>query len=189
MEEKIDMTFEEVKDFTEEELADENVDWKAKAQESLGIAKRRTTQLGKAKAKLEDYESNFIPKSKEEPKPQDKKDSQPTEFDYGQKAFLISNGIKIEEFGLVKNIISATGKSLDDVIVSKYFQAELKELRDAQAVKDALPSDTKRSAPSVKNTVDYWIEKGEYPPDTFENRKLRQDIQAAKEAREKAKVK
>ena len=184
MENEIDKT-EEIKDFTEEELNDETVDWKAKAQETLGIAKRRTTQLEKAKTHIGELEAK-IPK--EQP-PQNKKESQPTEFDYGQKAFLISNGIKIEEFGLVKNIISATGKTLDDVIISKYFQAELKELRDAQAVKDALPSDTKRSAPSVKNTVDYWIEKGEYPPDTLENRKLRQEVQAAKEARAKAEVK
>lgn len=184
MENEIDNT--EIKDFTEEELNDESVDWKAKAQESLGIAKRRTTQLEKAKTHIGELEAK-IPK---EPAPQNKIDnSQPKEFDYGQKAFLISNGIKSEEFGLVKNIISATGKSLDDVISSKYFQAELKELRDAQAVKDAMPSDTKRSAPSVKNTVDYWLEKGEYPPDTFENRKLRQDIQVAKEARAKAEVK
>jgi hypothetical protein len=186
MEEKIDMTVEEVKDFTEEELADETVDWKAKAQESLGIAKRRTTQLGKAKSYISELETK-IPKA---PEPQDKIDkSQPKEFDYGQKAFLIANGIKTEEFDFVKSVIAATGKSLDDVIVSKYFQAELKEKRDAEAVKNATPSDTKRTAPSINSTVDYWLEKGEYPPNTPENRKLRQEVQAAKETRAKTQPK
>lgn len=190
MDEKIDMTIEDVKDFTEEELADETVDWKAKAQESLGIAKRRTTQLEKAKTHISELEAK-IPK---EPKPQDKKESQPAEFDYGQLAFHNSktDSVKVEtdeDIDFLKQQMAETGKSQSYILGSKWFQTELKDRIESRIVKNAMPSDTKRTAPSVKNTVDYWLEKGEYPPDTFENRKLRQDIQAAKEARAKAEVK
>jgi len=188
---EIDIKDEDLKeeDFTPEELEAEDVDWKAKALELKGIAKRRATQLGKAKAKLGDFETKIKELTPIKPEPQNKIQSQPEEFDYGQKAFLIANGIKTEEFDFVKEVQAATGKSLDDVIVSKYFQAELKEMRDAQAVKDATPSDTRRTAPSIRSTVDYWLEKDEYPPDTLENKKLRSDIQAAKEARAKAQIK
>src|SRR3990167_4022134 len=111
--EKIDTTVEikdediKEEDFTSEELEADTTDWKAKALELKGIAKRRATQLAKAKEKL-----NAKPEIPA--KPQDK------------------------------------------IIGNKYFQQDLKELRDAKIVKAALPSDSRRSGNPARDTIEYW---------------------------------
>lgn len=95
----------------------------------------------------------------------EKKESKKDSFDYGEKAFLISNGIKdAEEMSLVIDIMKSTGKSLDDVVASKYFQAELKEFRDVKASDAALPANKNRNGESATGSVEYWIAKGELPP-------------------------
>lgn len=149
-------------DFSEEELANEETDWKAKAQELKGIAKRRATQLGKAKAKLSEIKD---PEPKVEPEPQDKTKS--SELDDGQLALLIAKGIDIDneaELELVKEYMTGTDKPLKDIVSNKFFQNDLKELKEAKEAKDALPSSSKRSAGSARDKVDYWIKKGEMPP-------------------------
>lgn len=96
------------------------------------------------------------------------KESKPSKkgaLDYSQKAFLIANGIKgNDEFGLVQEVMKSTGKSLDDIIESKYFKAELNELRELNKSADANPASGNRSGNSARNTVEYWIAKGELPP-------------------------
>lgn len=99
------------------------------------------------------------------------------EKDYGQLAYLTANGIKgAEEVALAQEFVKNTGKDLDDIINNKFFQSELKELREAKATSDAVPGVAKRSGASATDTVDYWIAKGELPPNTPDNRKLRQEI-------------
>lgn len=154
-------------DFTEDELNSDTTDWKAKAQELKGIAKRRATLLSKAKEKLA-HRAEVNPKEPPPAKPQDKKQS--SEFDYGQKAFLKASAINASEYDFVLEVMNATGKSLDDVLESKYFQAELKEKREAEASENAVPSGTKRTSNTQKDTVDYWIAKDALPED-FELRK------------------
>lgn len=86
-------------------------------------------------------------------------------LDYSQKAFLIASGIKgNDEFGLVQEVMKSTGKSLEDVIESKYFKAELNEIRELNKTSDANPSSGNRSGNAARNTVEYWITKGELPP-------------------------
>lgn len=81
-------------------------------------------------------------------------------IDYAQEAYLLANGIKeADEIELVQERMSNTGKSLKEVLASKYLQEDLKELRDAKSVKEALPSSSKRSNTSARNTVEYWIGK------------------------------
>lgn len=93
------------------------------------------------------------------------KSSKASELDYGEKAFLVANGIKgADETKLVQEIMNDTGRSLDDVLESKYFQAELKELRETRASANATPNGTKRSSNSSRDSVDFWIAKGELPP-------------------------
>lgn len=95
----------------------------------------------------------------------DKPKTKPGEFDYGQKAYLVASGIKeAKEVKLVKDFMKNTGKDLDAVIESKYFQAELKELREAKATTDAVPKGQKRSGQTSRDSVDYWVAKGELPP-------------------------
>lgn len=107
--------------------------------------------------------------------PKKKTSKESGELDYGQKAFLVANGIKgSEETNLVKEIMSATGKSLDDVLESRHFQAELKALREDKATKDAIPTGSKRSGQSQATEVEYWLAKGELPP--ADQRELRTKV-------------
>ena len=88
------------------------------------------------------------------------------DLDYGQKAFLIAQGIKgPDEVKLVTDAMQATGKSLDDVLENPYFKSELEKHRQLKAADDATPKGGKRGGQvSAKDTVEYWIEKGELPP-------------------------
>lgn len=109
---------------------------------------------------LEQHNKKY-PVAVEEKKPESKS----SDLDYGQKAFLIANGVKdADEINLVKDIMANTGKSLDDVLASKYFQSEIKELRDEKLATSAMPNGSGRSGQSAQDTVDYWIAKGELPP-------------------------
>jgi hypothetical protein len=156
-------------DFTPEELEDDKTDWKAKATELKGIAKRRATKLAKLKET-----SLSLKKSDKSDKPSKEKTS---ELGYGEKAFLNSNDIKGKaEHELAQRIMQETGRSLEDVIEGKYFLGELKDLREADAVATAMPDGSKRAGASPKTTADYWIAKGGLPPDTAENIQLRRDV-------------
>lgn len=122
-------------------------DYRALAAKNAGIAQRYKTKLEKAKldrkveAKVEKVLENKI------------KDS----FDYAEKAYLKSEGITKDEFPLVLEVMQSTGKSLDEVLEAKYFQADLKERREAKASKDAIPTGSKRSSAGTRDSVDYHI--------------------------------
>ena len=106
-------------------------------------------------------------------------------FDYAQKAFLKVNDVAPDEYDFVQEVMRDTGKSLDDVLASKWFQAELKERRDLKASKDAIPSGSKRSATPARDSVEYWLAKGGLPPvDQFE---LRTKVLNARIKREETK--
>ncbi len=135
--------------------ADDGTDWKAKFEEAEGKRKRLETKLNKGTEK----------------KPTGKSD----DLDYGQKAFLIANGVKeADEIALVKDMMANTGKTLDDVIGSKYFQSELSEMRELRATSAATPKGSKRNGQSAQDSVEYWIAKGELPPAS--ERELRQKV-------------
>lgn len=107
------------------------------------------------------------------------------DLDYGQKAFLLAAGIKgEEERNLVTEFMANTGKSLDEIVDSKYFQNELKELRDSKASSDAVPKGSKRSGTSSRDSVDYWLAKGELPENTPENQELRRKVVNARYEKE-----
>lgn len=110
--------------------------------------------------------------------PESKKSSQSGELDYGQKAFLVANGIKdSNEIKLAQTVMQETGKTLEQVLESKYFQAELSEMREATASSNAVPKG-KRSGNAASDTVEYWLAKGELPPAS--ERELRQKVVNAK---------
>ncbi|RLF07589.1 MAG: hypothetical protein DRJ64_02680 [Thermoprotei archaeon] len=154
------------------DVDEDNTDWKAEAKKQEGIAKRNATKLAKLKEKAE--------AEPEKPKPSEG-------LDYGQKAFLIANGVKGEaENKLVAEYLSS-GKTLDEIVDNKHFKNDLKDLREAKAVKDATPANSKRSATSTKSTVDYWLAKGELPP--ADQQELRRDVVNAKIKKETAESK
>lgn len=161
---------EDVQDVAEGE--EDSTDYKALAAKNAGIAKRLKTKLEKQKLD-----------KKVERKVEQKLAENKTEFDYGQKAFLKSSGIASSEYSLVLEVMSATGKDLESVLESKYFQGELKDLRDANATKDATPSGQKRSSTSTRDKVEYWLAKGELPP--ADQVELRRQYVNAKIATEK----
>lgn len=155
---------------SEEVVTDKNDDTGAdndteQKEDKAGDKPQETPDAKRARLQrqLDQHNKKFGFDKKDEQKP--KPDTQSTGLDYGQKAFLVANGIKgKEETELVQEVMAATGKSLEDVIESKYFQAELKERRDAKSAQDALPTQSKRSAAPARDGVDYWLSKGELPP-------------------------
>lgn len=88
-------------------------------------------------------------------------------LDLAAKGFLNSNSIKgKDEYDLVTDMIRNTGKDIEDVIESKYFQAELRDLRSTRESKMAsdAASGARKGQPSARDTVDYWVSKNELPP-------------------------
>lgn len=117
-------------------------------------------QLKKAKGFTRDENGKWIKKqepkiTREEPK------AKSDELDYGQKAFLYSHDLKVKgekEVKLVKDIMRETGKNLEQVLDSKYFQAELKEMRELETTANATPTG-KRSGNVSNDSVEYWATK------------------------------
>lgn len=91
-------------------------------------------------------------------------------LDYGQKAFLLSSGIKADEFDFVNSELKQFNGELDGLITNPYFKSRLDEHRQEKTTDKATPSGTKRATQSSQDTVEYWIAKGELPDD-FELRK------------------
>jgi hypothetical protein len=144
----------------ETQETEESTDWQARARELEGRLKR-------AEKKLSRYDGDTPAKAP----------SKTGEFDYAQKAYLVANGVKgNDEMKLVKEIMANTGRSLDQVLESKYFTAELNEIREMKKTQDAIPSNSKRTTQSGKDSVEYWLAKGELP----EDRELRSKVVKAK---------
>lgn len=112
------------------------------------------------------------------------------DFDYGEKAFLNSNGIKgVEEIGFVRDIMDKTGLSLDEIVTDEYAQSKLKSYREARATAQAIPSGTKRSSGAYKDSVEYHLEKYEAGSMNLMDMPfdMREKVFKAKMAKEKAK--
>ena len=172
---------EDVVDVTDIELSEDEdgndiTDWKAIAEErhalalrNQGMAKRYKTKLEKSKGSSSESEKPPVAESK------------PGELDKGDRALLVAYGIKgADEFALAKSWISRTGDEIDSMVDDDIFQAKLTKLREAKASTEAIPKGNKRGSGTVKGDVDYWVAKGEMPPNTPENQQLRRDVVAAK---------
>jgi len=107
----------------------------------------------------------------------DKSNKNDKGLDYGEKAFLKSSGISgNEEIAIVEEAMKYTGKTLEEVIEHPFVKAELKNLREAKATADAMPKNNNRGTTNSKSNIDYWIQKGELPPNTPENTDLRRKV-------------
>lgn len=132
------------------------------------IIKIRTESRQKLYARTKEAETKlktFASEKKDTPTTK-KEGKEDKSLDYGQKAFLIANGIKgQEELSIVQDVLNATGKSLDEVIEMRFVQEELKALREQKQTEDATPKGNgERGGNGARNTVDFWIAKGELPP-------------------------
>jgi hypothetical protein len=151
----------EVNENTQEETHEENVETTTENEVDKHMsAESPEAKRARLKRQLEQHDKKFG--FKDEIKPSKAKKSE--DFDYGQKAFLVASGVSKDNFELVKEIMSGTGKSIEDVLESKYFKAELKERQDANSAREATPTTSKRIVSSPSDSVDYWINKGELPP-------------------------
>lgn len=167
----------DVPDIVEEQDDEGNdkTDWKAEALKRQGIAKRYQTKLAKLK------EASSKPVEKVE-----KQEAKQETLDRIDRAVLrVEKITEPDEIALVESTMKESGKSLEQVLAMKYFQSELKEMRELRASKEAIPSSTRRSNQSSRDSVDYWINKGELPP--ADQVKLRRDVVNARYAQEKAK--
>ena len=106
--------------------------------------------------------------------------------DLGEKAYLIANGIKTaDEMAFVKKMKKETGKDIESLLETTYFQAEFKDFKEKKATANAIPTASQRSNNSSIDTVEYWIAKGELPPAS--EVELRRKVVNARMKKEEAK--
>lgn len=119
---------------------------------------------------------------KKTPPKKGKESESPTGLDYGQKAFLISLGYKSQDqMDLAFKAMQDTGKTLEQIIDSKWFKEDV----EALATKAAVPTGKGRTGQaSATDTVEYWIAKGQLPP--ADQVELRRKVVNAKIAKEKS---
>lgn len=123
-------------------------------------------------------------------KPETKETStKSSEIDFGQLAFhnTKSGSVRIEsdeDIAFLEKTIEETGKSQQAILGSKWFTEELKEIQEQKRSSSAIPKGGNRSANSTKDSVDYWVSKGELPENTPANQELRRKIVNARYKRE-----
>jgi len=148
-----------------EEVSTESTNEESQATEVLGDEKRHQ-ETDEAKYARLTRQADRLAKKLGIESDKSYKSSRANDLDYAQKAFLVANGVKeAKEMELVKDFIRETGKSIEDVLSSRYFQAELDEIRELSRTARATPNISKRSTQSSQDSVDYWIAKGELPSD------------------------
>lgn len=128
-------------------------------QEETPEAKRARLQR-----QLNQHNKKFPVEQKRESEKKPNSDNKSNGLDYGQKAFLIANGIKGNEETSLANKMLSKYDSLEEMVEDKFFQSRLTELREDRAAENARPTGSKRSAQVSRDSVDYWVSKGELPP-------------------------
>ena len=153
--------------------AQAEVNWEAKAKE-LEADAAKWKRIAERNAKKADRK-------------EDVKESDPTRgLDWGQKAYLRSEGVESTDFTFVEEQLQESGLSLDKLLANPYFKSELKARKDQKAAEAALPGNTRAGGDASKSSVEYWVNRGQLPPDTPENRKLRSEIVEERTRRSKS---
>jgi hypothetical protein len=164
----------------EMELEDETVDETPTQQKPKMSLEAKRAMLARQLSRLDKKLGN------NSEKPESKKEEVSKEgLDRIDRAIL--RGEKItsqEEIELVESIKRETGKDVEAILESRYFKSELKALREDKMSEEATPKSNNRANSQNRNTVDYWLAKGEMPP--ISEPKLRQDYVNAKISREKS---
>lgn len=173
-------------DSSKGESSEEVVALKEKLQK-IEEANRQLFERTKKAEGFEQKDGKWIkPEPKPESKPEPKMPKTSDELDYGHLAFHnTKSGIeKIEtpeEQEFLKTEIDKSKMTQKELLENEYFTAKLKGFKSQQAAKLAVSEPMKSGIQSSgKNTVEYWISKGENPPDIPENKQLRRDIVSEK---------
>ena len=158
----------------------DTTDWKAIAEMNRDLALKNRGIAQRFKTKLE--------KSKEVAPPANPvKPNEPASNDLGEKAYLIANGVKgADEIAFVQKMKKETGKDVESLLESTYFQTEFKDFKEKKATDKATPQGNNRSSNPSADSVEYWIAKGELPTGP-ENKELREKIVNARMKKEESK--
>lgn len=94
-----------------------------------------------------------------EAKPEKRKTQKSDELDYGQKAFLVANGIKgAKELNFVKSELKKSEQDLETLLENGYFKNQLETFRALSQTENATPTG-KRSGSVAIDSVEYWAAK------------------------------
>ena len=170
-------------DFSQEDLNNEDFDWKGKGQELKGIAKRRATQLAKAKEKMAAYESELAELKKanvfqDKNKQSDSVLLKTMEERFDKQALKIAGITDNDEIELAMKFRERTGMGMDEILSDEIFQAKLEKIKTDKAnVKAAAGFKGGSDGANPKANPDYWKGKKEYPtpeevPDRAERAKI-----------------
>lgn len=138
----------------EPEETQDTTDWKAKYEETIGRLKRAETKLEKSK----------IDKKVEEKVKEKTSELDDTQLDY----FDLKGYSDPEEVSVFHKIMLKTGMSAREVLKDDYALAKVKALRDEKAVKEAIPSSTRRSGEQsgdLESAIAKFDKTGELPTD------------------------
>ena len=191
---ELDIKDEDLKedDYSDEDLANDDTDWKAEAQKLKGIAKRRATQLSKAKTKFGEFETQLGEKEKElgdlrplKKPPQDKIENKSNEPDYAKLAWLEAKGYKHpDEQKIILDEAKRLNLPMNDIEAMPHIQGKITTGREEREAKTGMPSGTKRSGGYTQHDVEYYIQN----PDKYpEDQELAEKVLEAKQKMESSK--
>ena len=169
----------------EKEPEGEGIDWEAEAKKARATAKRyhvshkQLQELKKAQAEAEKTQKENA--SKQINKPESQKDSATERL--AIKSFLNSEGVPKDDHEFVLEEAKNTGKEVDVLLGYRYIQEELKGRKEARGTQEALPSGSKRSVPSARDSAEYYLEKLQRDEISFGEipEKLRHEVRKLKE--------
>lgn len=162
---------------TNEQESGESTEVKPESDERDSKIEELQAEVEKKDKRIADLSSKTRDLKKEAKKSDTPKaENQSDELDYGQKAYLNTKEIVESEHDFVNEQLKKSGLSLNELLDNGYFKAKLQEVRDAKVVSEATPSQTRGATEPSSSKAQHWVDKGELPPDTPENRKLRIDV-------------
>tara|TARA_Y100000296_G_scaffold3743_1_gene4978 strand:+ start:2831 stop:3382 length:552 start_codon:yes stop_codon:yes gene_type:complete len=133
---------------------DKTAELEAELQKERGMRRRAETKVKKIQ----------LASSEKEEAPE-KVESKSSELDYDD-VYLAAKGIEDDaEVDFVKSIKKKTGENIRTVLKDEFVQSRLEQMKADSTALKATPTGSKRGTPSAgKNSVDYWLAKGEFPP-------------------------
>lgn len=160
---EVEAVEEEVVEESTEETTEETTTEEGKEE---GTEKKPAETLEARKARLERQLGQVNKKlgvEIEKPEKSEKTESKPSkksnDLDYGEKAYLATQGIKgTKEHSFVKDEMKKSGQDMDTLLENPYFQSRLTEFREQNKTSDATPTGKRSGGPAV-DTVEYWAAK------------------------------
>lgn len=165
-----------------EELQEEEVVEEEQQPEKKKLSPEARRGILLRQLKKVNKELNIVDEIEEEPQREIKNNKKG--FGLVEKTFLKASGISPKEYDFVQEYTQESGIPVDELVDKKWFQLALKEFREETTVSEATPKGTRRSGQAPRDTVDYWIAKGQLPPP--EQRELRAKVVNARIKAEKS---